>query len=708
MPTLALRLCGDVALTASGIAVDPPPGAKALALLAFLAVEPGPHRREQVTALLWGDYPEENAKASLRQVLTHLRDTLGDALRVDRSTIELVGDLACDVSDFLRLAETDPSAAIAIDVPRFLSGLMVKGSVAFDDWADAKRAELLKVRSRLLANRVRESIAQRAWADARRMAEKWSALDPLADEPVAALVEAHFLAGDRDEALATYARHAARLTNETGRTPARSLVALASRVEQGGGNGAQPRRAAEPRTEPAPSFIASLLGRQGEWDMMARAWSEVVSDASRVVLIEGEPGVGKSRLTDDFLRWVAARGGVVLRGRGYDMRSSAPFGAVIDALHSALDAPGLAGVDPQWLAEVARVIPDLRKRFPGLPNAASANATADGWRLFEAIAQVLIAIAEENPVAVSIDDLQWCDAESCGLLQFLVRRLADARVFWCASFTLGETERDAPSARFARALRAAPASTSLTLGPLSESDVAQLLRELGRLDSAEAGATLAARVFEVTGGNPFYVVELLKTLFAQGLLAFDRQTETWNVPDGALDSAAWPVLAPTVNDAVADRIERLPDQLHAVLISIALAGRGCKPDLLSHLHGISRLHAAMLGDALVERHLVVEDGGVYRCAHPTIAHVVRARLSTSRAREVHRAHAIALELVLPAHGRVGADLAEIARHAEQAGETEMANRYALLASESGMIPYSLDRARLDERDDAGAPAPSTM
>jgi hypothetical protein len=147
-----------------------------------------------------------------------------------------------------------------------------------------------------------------------------------------------------------------------------------------------------------------------------------------------------------------------------------------------------------------------------------------------------------------------------------------------------------------------------------------------------------------------------------------------------------------VHDAVADRIEKLPEAMHAMLISIAVAARGCRTDVLSHLHGISRLHAAMVGDSLVERHLATEEDGVYQCAHPTIAHVVRSRLSTSRLREVHRALALALELLLPSRGRDGVDAGEIARHAEQAGEKAMAFRYALLASDAAGVRCAYDEA----------------
>jgi len=683
MPAFVLRLCGNVVLTSTdGAAVEPALGSKTLALLAFLALEPGAHRREEITALLWGEYPEERAKASLRQALTHVRDAIGDALVVDRSTIELRDTLVCDVNEFVRLAATDPMAAIAIEVPRFLSSLVIRNCPAFEEWADEKRLELVGRQTAIVAGMVREAMARRAWKDAARLAERWVKLDPMSDEPVAALIEAQHLAGERDAARATHARYVARIAAADHRAPRRAITELMERLDQPAVEHAHPR-AQESWYEHAPSFVGSLVGRQHEWEALRRAWSAVSSGTSRIAIVEGEPGVGKSRLADDFLRWVASQGGIVLRGRGYDAGAGAPYGAVIEALRSVIDAPGVAGVDPEWLAEIGRVLPEIRRRFAGLPETTVANAAADGWRLFEAVAQVLLAVSEDSSSVVLIDDLQWCDAESCSLLHFLVRRLADAPVLWCATFTLGEVERDAPAARLARALRAAHDSTCVVLSSLSEDDVWHLIRELARVDAPDGARRLAARIQEATAGNPFYVIELLKTLFAQELLSVDPTTGAWIVRPAAVTDTTPATLSPTVHDAIAERIECLPDHLHALLVSIAVAGRGCRTDVMSHLHGISRLHAAALGDALVERHLALEEDGVYRCAHPIIANVVRGRVSASRRREVHRAFALTLELLLPKDRRPdGREAGEIARHAEQAGDRPLAYRYALMASDA--------------------------
>jgi len=456
MSGLILKLCGDVHLTApGGEPFGRELGAKSLALLAFLALEPGPHQRDALATLLWSEYPEDKAKASLRQALTHLRDALGESLHTDRSTVELRGPLTCDVNEFLRLARDDPWQATLIDAPRFLASVTIRGAPAFDDWADEKRRALVERYVQVVAGCAREAKARGDWREAARVAARWTEFKPLADDAVAALMESQYLAGDRDAALLTHSLYLARVTE----APGRAITQLAERIARDGDAAANaPPRARETWIDSAPTFRASLAGRAHEWEALRRAWSGVASVDKRggVVVIEGDAGAGKSRLAEDFFRWVTSQGGVVLRGRSYDVRVGAPFGAAIELLRSAVDAPGVAGVDPEWLAEIARVLPEVRRRFGGLPEPRASDAGssggADSWRLFEAITQVITAIAEDSPVAVLVDDLQWCDAESCGLLQSLVRRLSDVPVLWCVTFTPGSIERDAPAAQAARAL----------------------------------------------------------------------------------------------------------------------------------------------------------------------------------------------------------------------------------------------------------------
>ena len=692
MASVRLTLLGPPSVSLTDKAPNVPAlGAKDLALLTFLVLEPGPHTREELAGLLWGESSEAEARTSLRQSLQHLRTQLGPLVRGDRAVVEVMGRVECDVLEFRKMVVQEPRLALTMDIPRFLAGFSVRRAPQFEDWVTETRRGLLRQYQDALGTLAREAMGQWRWRDAAELAGRWTASDPFSDEAIRLATEAHYLAGDRGAALARYTEYRLRLLAETGCEPSRSLLNLVRRVESDAAS-INARPITDEWYARAPSFESSLIGREQEWNVLLKTWKTVKRNSSRIVLIEGEPGVGKSRLSEEFVRWVVADGGSVLRSHAYDAQAGLRYEPVVEILRDALGTPGLAGTAPEWLSEVAKLLPELRGRFPGLPDASPVEDSSAGWRLFEGVAQLLLALAAERPVVVSLEDLQWCDGDSCDLLRFLVRRSEKAPVLWLGTVNLGEVERDAPSARFCRVLRAKSQASVLSLRPLTEEELWVMIREMGHLSTPTGARRFANRMFGVTAGNPFYLVELLKTMFAQGLLAIDEETGEWTVAPGlALDEGQGFPISRTVHDVIAERVERLPGELRDLLITMAVAGAGCRPEVLSHVHGISRLHAASVGDALADRRLVVEDSGMYRCAHPVIAHVVRNGLTASRRKEVHRILALALERsIAAADPREAAR--EIARHADRGGEAALAYRYALLAADRARQRYAFAEA----------------
>jgi DNA-binding SARP family transcriptional activator len=690
---IVLTLLGPPTVaTATGEPVLPAPSAKALGLLTYLVLEPGPHTREELAGLLWGESTDDEARASLRQALKLLRQQFGEELRCERSIVELAETVQCDVREFRQRVAQEPRLASTHDVPRFLSGFSVRRAPQFDEWVTEVRRGLLRQYHEAMATLTREAMGQWRWRDAVGLAERWLASDPLSDEAVRLAIEARYLAGDRAAALARFQEYRSSLQRETGCEPSRAVQNLVRRVESDAPVHTRP--ITDEWYARAPTFSATMTGREKEWAALGTAWKAVRRGKSRITLIEGEAGVGKSRLAEEFLRWIVADGGgSVLRGRGYDVRAGLPYEPIVEVLRDAVGLPGLAGASPEWLTEAARLLPELRQRFTNLPEPPAVTDSSAGWRLFEGIAQLVLALAAEQPIAISVDDLQWCDGDSCNLLRFLIRRSEGAPVLWLATFTLGEAERNAPSARLYRVLRAKSHASVLHLGPLTEEDIWRMVRDMGHLSTPTMARRFANRIYSVTAGNPFYVIELLKTMFAQGLLTVDEEKGEWSVSPGATGDQGreFPV-SQTVHDVIAERVERLPEELREVLITVALAGAGCRTDVLSHVHGISRLHAASIGDALVDRRLLVEESGIYRCTHPVIAHVVRNGLSVSRSRELHRTLALALERTLSPEQDPREPAREIARHADRGGEPELAYRFALVAAMAAIERYAFAEA----------------
>lgn len=640
-----------------------------MALLAFLALEPGLHPRDELATLFWSDAPTSSARASLRQALRAVRSAVGDRLETDNRSVRLLPGLTCDVAEFRRSVEENPSAALEYDVPRFLAGVSVRGAPAFEEWADTTRAALLRQYAKALRKAGRQALRLSRWAEGAALGRRWLSIEPLSAEAAILTAEAHFMAGENGTALAELTEHMRRVRVETGAEPDGSLRALAERIAKAGRHTG--RRSSETGLEPA--FETSLVGRETEWRAVMDAWSAVTRGETRVVLFEGDLGMGKTRLAEEALRWVRAAGATVLDGRGYDAAAGIAYAPIADALNDALDAPGLPAVSPEWLAEVARLHPGIRDRFPGLPALAEPVETDRRWRLFEAVAQVILGLAAERPTAFAIDDLELCDADSCALLQFLAQRVDAAPVLFLFTSSPGEVERTAPTGRLCRMLRTAERATVVPLGALDASAVWRLVRQLARITEPEGGRRLAERLHALTEGNPFHVVELLKSLFGQGLLTVDATTGAWRVAPGATDDLGGAIPLPrSVQEAVQARCAGLPYELRDLLAVVAVAGRRASTHLISHVLGMSRLRAAALADSLVDRRLLAQEGGGYRCAHPVIQDVVRAGLTPARSREMHRAIAYALEeLADPA------DAGDVARHAEQGGERGLAYQAAL-------------------------------
>ena len=690
-----MRLLGPPCISTGGDGGTPVRlGTKELSLLAYLVLEPGPHTREELATLLWGESSDADARASLRQALKHLRETVGPLLAIERNSVWLAdASIQCDVLAFRQAATSDRAAAAQFDIPHALTGFAVRHAPAFDEWVERTRARLMREYEEVLASLGREALARHGWREAQQVAERWLAADSLSEPAIRLAVEASYLGGDRRGALARFAEYRAHLERETGDAPGRALLSLVRRVESDGDGalGAAPPSATGWYANP-PALQAELVERDREWRALAGAWRSLGPGAGGIVLLDGEAGAGKTRLAEEFLRWVVAEGGTALRGRGYGGSAGVSYGPLVEIIRDALDEPGIGGCEPDWLSEVARLVPEIRQRFPGLPPASLSNDPMHGSRLFEGVAQMLLALAAERPVVVAIDDLQWCDDDSCSLLLFLTRRLERAPVLWLGLLTLGELDRDAPAARLCRVWRTKPHAVCTTLESLSPEGVWTLVRELGRLEDTPDARRFARRLHEVTAGNPFYLHELLKTLFAQDVLQEDPESRAWVLPAGAHSDGALEVpMSRSVHDAIAERVERLPEAAHAVLVTVAVAEIGCDTELLSYVHGISRLHAASLGDALVGRRLLVEEEDAYRCAHPIIGRVVRDGLSPSRRREVHRSLALTLQTLMSVSGNDSL-AGVIARHAERGGERGLAYQAALTASRTAAERFTREEA----------------
>jgi len=648
MPRLTLSLLGT-----PEVRVDGRPAAfatrKALAALVYLALEARPVARDSLLALLW---PEgEQARGALRTTLAYLRRGLGPA--ADRLQAEgdhlafalAAGDdldtLALEAAAQETAASADPAllqSAAARYHGDFLAGFSPAGAPEFDTWAAARREHYHRLLGQVLDRLSRQQLDARQYAAGLETARRWCLHDPLDEAAWRRLMQLQLAAGDRAEVLKTFEAMRQRLSQELGLAPGREATQLAEQARRavGGADSARPAAARPLPAAPAHPLSRPLpfVGRLEEHRQLVAAFR---APAPQLVVISGEAGIGKTRLAEEFAAWAAAQGAEVLRGRAFEAGGRLPYQPLVDALRArvaAINAPEDLLPDA-WLAELSRLLPELRERYPDLP-APGGDDDLARTRLPEAVARLLRGLAQRagGPVLILLDDLQWADAASLDMLAYLARRPA-AEALPLLVLATARAEALAPSQPLAGWLAGLARDVPLTRlapGPMSADDVTQLLHGLGLAegDTAELSAWLAAE----TRGQPFFMAETLKALAASG----------WppKVPARGL-------LPPGIREMILARLTGLLPAGRELLAAAAVLGRPASFDELGAVAGLDDAAGLTALDAALAARLLVEAGEPrpYLLAHDQIREVLLAEAGQARRRVFHRRALSALAPAAP-------------------------------------------------------------
>ena len=421
-----------------------------------------------------------------------------------------------------------------------------------------------------------------------------------------------------------------------------------------------------PAADPAPPLASGVagpelpfVGRGGAFERLVAAYERARAGQAQVVVIEGEAGSGKTRLAEEFLRWAAAHGADVLRGAAIEPRGWPPYQVVVDALRPRLARERtpedlLADV---WLAELVRLFPELRERYPDLPPAALSTDDGTGQgRLHEAVAQLTRALAERarpGALVTVVDDAQWADPATRDLLRHLLRRHADER---SPHLLVVAVRSEAPAATpgvagwLAALTRLAP-TTRLALEPLAPAETERALAAVlgGAAASGEEWLRLLDWLHAQAAGQPFYLVELLRALVDRGELA--PRDAVAASPGYALAAgepgAAWPQdLAPGgVRDLIRGQLAGLSRAALDLATAAAVLGGAAGFERLCAVAGVPEREGLAALDELLGRQLLREadgretpasGGAAYRFGRELVRAVVYAEAGEARRRIFHR------------------------------------------------------------------------
>lgn len=431
-------------------------------------------------------------------------------------------------------------------------------------------------------------------------------------------------------------------------------------------------------TPPAvTSDTTPFVGRNNEYGALIGLISRLTTGRGYTVLIEGEPGIGKSRLLREVTHYAHAQDLPTLVTNCYEIERAIPYQPVIDLITRALDrtkATALHSLPPVSLAELAALVPEVGEHFPDLPLLSNDFPEARQARLSRAVDQLLEASRGGRPALLMVDDVQWADDASAQVLHYLARQAAQRPLLVIYAYRDEAVDSDE---RFAQLIESLRRDTDARRMPLARLDYTDTESIVAPFAAKLAAPDLAKRLHRETEGNPFFLMSIL-----QSLTEGETQLES--------HSSDTPGLLPdALRAAVRVRLAHVPKAMRPLLDTAAVLGRRFDFDTLLDVTCEPETQLLEAVEALVKRRLLREepDGGMYDFSHDKLREVVYRDIGGARRRLLHQAVAETLE-------RHGADAtherdAQIAEHYERAHVWAKALHYLVLSAEHSQKLFAM-------------------
>ena len=683
VPQLRVRLFGqphfDVGDTPFRFVARP----KTLPMLVYLLL----HRdraisRDSLAFLLWEDEPEDQARVNLRRHIHHLHQALPDAdvpwLEVNSETVRWNPE----ASFWLDIAEFEGLASIGKrrEAIELYSGDLA--SSLYDEWLFEPRERLREHYLSMLLELVLECRASRQFAEAAAFAQRILTVDSWREDVLRQLMAIRYEAGDRAGALQLFEQFKRQLREEMNVVPMPETIALRDAVLADVALEDMPPVSARQGSFPIVRHALAFGGRAHEFERLRAELNRAAHGRGGLLLIAGEPGIGKTRLVTEFALRAESQGTRVLWGAS-TYPESAPYQPIVEGLRGVLGLVAALEIDPVWSAVLATLLPELRDRRPELANVAAVDPASERTRLFEALSLCLNALAEPRPVLFVLEDLHWAGPATIAALEYLTRRIAAHRVLCIGTYR----DEQAPAAlrSLRRRMQQENSLSHLALGRLEAQDIAAIVAQITEL----AGTNdIARRLFEASEGNPLFLGELIRDVVESEQSA----------------------LASTLQNVISLRVARLSEAARFLLELGSVLGPAFDVDLMREVSGWDEAQVLQGIDELIARHLIREAGyGMhfdFAFTHHLIASAVYAGTPDDTRRRWHRRAARAAEGLYVTQTSEYAGF--IARHFEASGDVEEAVSYYGRAAQAAFNIFAYDevltyaRCGLDLR--SGTPA----
>lgn len=410
-----------------------------------------------------------------------------------------------------------------------------------------------------------------------------------------------------------------------------------------------------------------LVARQSELSEAEKQWSRAKSGERQVLLLSGEPGIGKTRLVQEIVTRAEVSGGIALVGESY-AEGGTPYTPFSQIARSALLGVQAATDFPVYiLADLLALAPDQHLRFPTIQPNPPLDPKADQARLFENLVTWCQLLSEKKPLLIVLEDAHWADSGSLNLLHQLIRRTRSLPVLFVLTYRELELSEQLPLQGLLVDLNRERIGVSLKLKRLDEHGTEAML---ATLFAEEITPDFLSEIYIATEGNPFFIEEVCKALVESGQVYY--QDGRWQRP--AMEIIHIPQ---SVRLAIQARLAKLPEPVQEILHTAALIGREFAIELLQAVCGLEEDQLIDAIEASESSHFIQElsptDGLSYQFTHALFQATLVEEIHTLRRRRMHRRIAETLQHLHPDHYEA------LAFHFTEGGDDQQAYSYLILA-----------------------------
>jgi oligopeptide transport system substrate-binding protein len=424
-----------------------------------------------------------------------------------------------------------------------------------------------------------------------------------------------------------------------------------------------------------------MIGREAEFDRARELWYEVTEGKSQILLVSGEPGVGKTRLLREIITQSEVMGAQVLGSASY-AEGGPPYSPFKQILREVLPKASQNGFNlpNDVVADLLALAPEFRAQYPDIPPNPAEDPQSDQHRLFESFFVFVAALSQHTPLLVYLDDAHWADSGSLGLFRHLARQLGSQPIMLLATYREIELDEARPLNEVLLDVSREPQTTRLKLNRLSMEQTGQLL---GSFFRDEISPEFLEGIYRETDGNPFFIEEVCKALVESGQVF--HTDEGWDRTD--MSEIGIPQ---SVRVAIQSRSGKLSSDTQEVLNQAGILGREFEFEtLITATESDEEAIIVALEEA--ERAQLVEERSedgqlILVFSHALIPSTLVEGLRILQRRRLHRHAASALEVHDPEN------YAALGKHLLEAGQTEEGVDYLLLAGDQARSLYAHQEA----------------